>query len=402
MFSTSGPDGNEQLLGKKQRILLESVTVLYFIAKNSAVPLLQQYVYHLVDLKHNYTGQRHAILEQNVTKPTKQDLDYLHTVAENVNREGSEIVLYLNIAELLPSAIIVLLLGCYSDYIGKRKFLMWLPCLGNAFLSLGYILPLYITGGNIDHPATKTLLVLASIVSGLSGNLPAFLSGNASYISDTDTVKRRTLRLAIVECIIGVTFGVANFANGFWINATNSFEQPLWFIFVCSLVPLFLIIFMLKEPSGELTYELTKPVLTGWRNIKGIRHLFTLDTVKHKKLWAIFWAFQVYIFVQQGQERTFVLFLQNSPLFWRAIKIGCFFLVLYGLSGLGSWPGVPLLQRFTSDVAITILAIVSKAMGSFIMAFATDDFTVFLCEYSLFYALLRFFKCTNFVVSYKI
>ena len=368
--------GGEQLLGKTQRILLELVTVLYFLAKSSSVPLIQQYVYHLVDLKHNYTGQADAILKANASREYS---GYMTQLMQRVNEESSEIILYLNVAELLPSAIVVLFLGCYSDYIGRRKFLLWLPCFGGALLALGYLLPLYVCNADIDHPATKALLVCGAIVSGLSGQLPAFLSGNASYISDTDTPQRRTLRLAIVEFTIGMTFGLANFANGIWISHTQSFVLPLWFVFGASLLAGILVMFFLKEPSGELSYSLGKSSIS-WRDVKGIKHLFTLGTISMKRLWAVFFAFQIYIFVQQGQERTFVMFLQNEPLHWRAIRIGTFFLVLYGLSGLGSWPGVPLLKRCLGDVSITLLALISKAMGSFIMAFATDDITVFLCK----------------------
>ena len=45
-----------KLLGRTQRILLELSTVLYFFARNSAIPLVQQYVYFLVAKKYNFTA----------------------------------------------------------------------------------------------------------------------------------------------------------------------------------------------------------------------------------------------------------------------------------------------------------------------------------------------------------
>ena len=64
----------------------------------------------------------------------------------------------------------------------------------------------------------QALFVLACLCSGLSGNVPGFLSGNASYISDTDSPRRRSLRLAIVEMSVGLTFGVASLINGYWVS----------------------------------------------------------------------------------------------------------------------------------------------------------------------------------------
>ena len=258
-MATMFGEGEGQLLGRTQRILLELSTVLYFTAKNSAIPLVQQYIYFLVAKKYAggvaglgrldgdniaevSDGHYHNASTAGVTSQPQYD----RVLADRVNEESSLIILYLNMAELLPAAIVVLLLGFWSDLTGKRKFLMWLPCIGNAVYALGFLLPLYICDGNIDSALTKAFFVVASIVSGLSGSVPGFLSGNASYISDTDTRGRRTLRLAIVELSIGMTFGLSNLLNGFWINATQHYEQPLWFVFGCSVVPFFLLFFCLK------------------------------------------------------------------------------------------------------------------------------------------------------------
>ena len=161
---------------------------------------------------------------------------------------------------------------------------------------------------------------------------------------------------------------------------TSHFEQPLWFVVLCSLAPFLLLCFLLKEPHGEVSAQLGQPSGPGhaWRDFRGVRHVFGCKTLPQKKLWAVFFAFQVYVFVQQGQERTFVLFLQNYPLYWRSLQIGVFLFVLYTLAGLGSWPGVPLLQRITDDASIAILAMISKLLGSVLLAFAEVDPLVYL------------------------
>lgn len=277
-------EGEGQLLGRTQRILLELSTVLYFTAKNSAIPLVQQYIYFLVAKKYaggfaglgKLTGDNldevndghyHNMSASGVTSQPQYD----RVLADRVNEESSLIILYLNMAELLPAAIVVLLLGFWSDLTGKRKFLMWLPCIGNAIYALGFLLPLYICDGNIDSVATKAFFVVASIISGLSGSVPGFLSGNASYISDTDTRGRRTLRLAIVELSIGLTFGLSNLLNGFWIRATKHYEQPLWFVFGCSIVPFIMLFFCLKVCISDCLLLIRKhsPLAANFRDNPG-------------------------------------------------------------------------------------------------------------------------------------
>lgn len=399
------------LLGRTQRFLLELSTILYFFARNSAIPLVQQYIYFLVARKYNFTTEESELLLKylkeedqlldssasitpsqselvnstgsDLLNPSFSQMEERLRLSHRINEESSLIVLYLNIAELLPSAIVVIILGCYSDVSGKRKFMMWLPCIGSAIYALGFLLPLYICSGDIDSPVTKAFFVIACLVSGVSGNVPGFLSGNASYISDTDSPRRRSLRLAIVEMSIGLTFGISSLMNGYWISATSHFEQPLWFVFGCSLLPFILIFFFLVEPTGEVSSQLGGHPEFSLRSLHCIRHVFGFKTIGQRKLWAIFFAFQIYVFVQQGQERTFVLFLQNHPLHWTSTQIGLFLFILYVLAGFGSWPGVPLLQRIVSDLSIAAIALLSKLIGSLLLAVAQGSFVVYLCKHPI-------------------
>jgi len=320
-------------------------------------------------------------------------------MAHRVSEESSLIIVYLTIAELLPAAIIVLVLGSWSDATGRRKFLMWLPCAGNALYALGFLLPWYISAADIDRTSTMALFVVGSLASGLSGAVPGFLSGNASYISDTDSPRRRTLRLAVVELSIAGTFAVASLVNGFWIGPAGpqaNFEQPLWFIVVCSLVPFVVIMFLLREPASELGQPGDAPAVDAgtmtyfrFKNFRGIRRAFGCATYPQRKLWAIIVAFEVYVFVQQGQERTLVMFLQTSPLRCGPVQIGLQLFVMYGLAALGSWPGVPLAQRVITDLGIAAVAMLSKMLGSFILVAASNGAVVYACK-SLLYHFLYF------------
>jgi len=310
--------------------------------------------------------------------------------AHRVSEESSLIIVYLTIAELLPATVVVLVLGSWSDATGRRKFLMWLPCVGNALYALGFLLPWYISYADIDRSSTMALFVVGSLASGLSGAVPGFLSGNASYISDTDSPRRRTLRLAVVELSIGATFAVSSVVNGFWIGASGpeaNFEQPLWFIFVCSLVPFVIVLLLLREPASELGQVGDAPGVDAgtmtyfrFRNFRGIRRAFGLATYPQRKLWAIVVAFEVYVFVQQGQERTLVMFLQTSPLRCGPTQIGLQLFVMYGLASLGSWPGVPLAQRVITDLGIAGIAMVSKMVGSLMYVAASNGAVVYACE----------------------
>lgn len=370
---TNGMDGKPRIFSR-QRVLLELITFFYFVGKNSVIPLSQQYVYQFVSRKYNYTDFEAGHTEECYLYDEEQAM-----LRAKVNEESSLIVLYLNIAELLPSAIVVLFLGFYSDMTGKRKFLMWLPCLGNAIYCLGFLIPTFMYGGDYNTGAV-IIMVTSTIMCGLSGNVPGFFAGNATYISDTDSRERRTLRLAIVEFTVGFTYGVSNLGFGFWVRAAG-FVPPLWFAFACSILPMGLVIFGLQEPDHS--DRIRNPTI---QDVRSIRHICGCSTISQRKLWAMFFAFQIYVFVQQGQERTYVPFLEHAPLCWGSVGIGLFLFALYFISGLGSWPAVPLMHRCIGDVAIFIIAIMSKGVGSVLLAFANNKALVYLCKYAPLFA----------------
>ena len=57
MISDTDDSAAPKLVGRTQRILLELSTIFYFFARNAAIPLVQQYVYHLVARKYNLTDR---------------------------------------------------------------------------------------------------------------------------------------------------------------------------------------------------------------------------------------------------------------------------------------------------------------------------------------------------------
>ena len=140
-------------LGTYQRIVLEICNVLYFTARNGAIPLTQLYVY---DIYHKKYGLDTMETDANNTSLPFGD-DGPQYLIDKANEEASEFCLYLALAELLPSTIVTFLFGFVSDVTGKRNFLMWLPCLGNALYALCFALPLYINEADIDEPVTVAL-----------------------------------------------------------------------------------------------------------------------------------------------------------------------------------------------------------------------------------------------------
>ena len=356
-------------LGIHQRIVLEICTVLYFTARQGIVPLTQLYIYDLYEKKYGLdTMETDA---NNTALPFGDDgPQYL---IDKANQEASEFCLYLAIAELLPAAFASLLLHFLSDVTGRRKFLMYLPCLGLALNALLFVLPLYINEGDMDEPITIALLIIGCILSGASGSGGTFYGGNATYVTFTDSEERRIHRMGQVECILGLTYACTNLIYGFWVEATGGFLQPLWFTALCSAMPFVLILLVLREPLvGREGFESPR------ESLRGVKDVIGCATVSQRQVWALYWMLVLYIFVHQGQLRVFVLFLSEEPFYWDSVQIGVFLFIVGVGAGLGAYPGISILRRFMGDLCIVTLAVSFKLLGSIILAFAKGDVPVYL------------------------
>ena len=110
-----------------QRIVLEFSTILYFVSKQISIPLVQEYVKAFNLQRYNLsqsTGESTGGLQPkgcSVVRGKDRDLRL------QVDQESSLLVMYLNVAELCPAILVVLILGTWSDISGKRKVLMSLP-----------------------------------------------------------------------------------------------------------------------------------------------------------------------------------------------------------------------------------------------------------------------------------
>lgn len=311
----------------------------------------------------NYTGE--GILKENNSSCLDRDVEVLHVISD----ESKSFLLFLILYEYIPNIVAVLLFGFISDSIGKRTFLMYFPSLGSVFYSIGFILPAYF-GGNIDNIFTKTSLIVATLIAGFSGGISGFNSGYSCYVSDNETEDRQTIRLAILELIIGVTFGVGTFMNGFWLKVDNS-QQPFWLILAVSLLSFLITIFFIDETKKVKVISKKNFV----EQISNFKYIFTLKD--SQKLWLFIIAFESFVLVHTSQDKLFFIFFKGPPFFWNSFEIGTFFLLLFGLCGLMSWPGILVLQKLFDDSSIFFISVVFKVIGSIVLAFSFNYLGVF-------------------------
>lgn len=119
--------------------------------------------------------------------------------------------LYLTLGQYFAAMVLVPLLGSWSDLAGRRPVLI-ISNLGMAVQAVVYLLVLYLK-------LPVFCLLLARILSGLTGDFIAAMACCYSYVADISDQRSRTFRVAILEACRGVSAMLASVLGGKWAQA---------------------------------------------------------------------------------------------------------------------------------------------------------------------------------------
>ncbi len=145
-----------------------------------------------------------------------------------VQRGTSHLILSSTVALTIPSILTVNILGAYSDMY-DRKWPLVVPPVGMTIAVLVYILM-----ANFDSlPAW--LIIIASLISGLTGGFISIIGDVTSYISATSSEESRTMRVGLVEAASFLSGTIGPFIGGGIYQATLSHTAVFSAILFCYL-----------------------------------------------------------------------------------------------------------------------------------------------------------------------
>ena len=131
---------------------------------------------------------------------TKSQEDFVH-------EKTSKWILYESVASAVPSITASLILGSWSDKVGRKTVLI-LPSVGSVLLYINYMLNVWYFSLDVNF------ILIGVCISGFFGGFATTLLGVFSYISDISDKSQRTLRFAILETMIYLGGTVGNLVGG--------------------------------------------------------------------------------------------------------------------------------------------------------------------------------------------
>ena len=127
--------------------------------------------------------------------------------------DSNDLVVYTQLASKLPAIAVTLLMAPITDRFGRRWGIL-IPATGLLIQSVSTILIIYYT-------LNPYYLIIASGVSGLCGDLAAIAASIFAYIADITSVKRRSIRLAIIGGFLSVGQLTGVMGGGYWLATVH-------------------------------------------------------------------------------------------------------------------------------------------------------------------------------------
>ncbi|XP_057308878.1 proton-coupled folate transporter-like [Hydractinia symbiolongicarpus] len=351
-----------------RKITVEPVTFCYACALILHAPLIQQYVYHRVSQDHGLP----SCINNDVSScelSTEAEDSKLFQVRKDVQSMTSYIYLGIILSASLPSLVMALLLGSWSDKVG-RKIVIILPVIGGLLESTCIIVTIFTR-------APLYVLCVGSFMNGLCGFFTTMILAVFSYIADITEEKERALRLGILEAVAFTSGMISHMTSGWWIRHLG-FKAPYIFIFCLHATSFLYTLFFLKDTTTRRE-ELRFKDLFDWKHFSKVFGLFQNAVPTHKmQLYGLVLTSAFMMISNIGFGSVIVLYALDTPFCFSPIMIGYFLADCMFMQALGAIFALILLQRFLSEILLTELGIISTVSSLVTIALITQRWQMFL------------------------
>ena len=343
------------------RPTVEPVLLLFMFANFMSMPVLQQLLYNWIC--DDTTGCN--LDEQNTTHTRCSEPG---EVEQQVETTTSHWILYINLANSIPSIFAALVAGGASDKVG-RKVLIATAAAGGIINAIVIIMTS--TAG-----LPKYVLLFGAGATGLFGGFTVINLAVYSYMADISSAQERTSRFGILESMTFIGGSLSGVIGGLWIKSGH-YTQPFYLVgslytvvFIITIIP------HLIPESVDIHDKITVNVLKLiYHNMKSFIGLFVFS--EYSVILLLLFIFLIVEINFIGLSDVIVLFSLGRPLCWSSDLIGYFLSIKVAFNGLAALFILPLLSKKLTDPVIIIIGLFSGAAALIIMGFSYHTWIMF-------------------------
>ncbi|XP_076098381.1 lysosomal proton-coupled steroid conjugate and bile acid symporter SLC46A3-like [Mytilus galloprovincialis] len=345
----------------RQHYLLYVMIALFMYSTVCSVVVETQYAYYAVQRERNVTGSVSRDTSCTANKSTSQYL-----LQQEIQRETAQWNAYGHIASAFPALIMTILVGSWSDKIGRRVALI-IPILGLIFKCSFLAISVQLEW-NIYY------LLIPFFVDGIAGTSVGFISAALSFTADlTKYGKTRTFGIVLVEMTLGLGVTTANITSGYLIRYTGFLYSVVACLSV-TILTLILIIFLPETVQSKKNFQSVSQI----QYFKNSINFYIHKGPSRWKYIILAASFSLSVMPTIGRNNVQIFYLLNSPYCWSSVLIGWFGAarsVSELIIGLGL---VRLLRKCMSERQMLFAGTLSAIGYYTLMSTAVNDIMVFL------------------------
>lgn len=346
------------------RPTVEPILLFFMFANFMLMPVLQQLIYHMIC--------------DETTGCSMDDQNTTHTrcnnpgeVEQHVQTDASHWLLYINLANGMPSILSALVAGGASDKVGRKILIVG--------ASAGGIINVIVIIMSSSAALPKYVYLFGAGVAGLFGGFTVINLAVYSYMADISSLKDRTSRFGILESMTFIGGSLSGVVSGLWIK-NGHYTQPFYavgllytIVFIIAISPHLIPESVNTHDNNKITFNILK--LT-YQNLKSFIGLFVCSEHSAALLLLLFIFLVVEInFI--GLSDVIVLYSLGKPLCWSSDLIGYFLSAKVALNGIAALFLLPILSKKLTDSVIVMIGLLSGAIALIIMGFAYHTWIMF-------------------------
>ncbi len=360
------------------KIKVEPLVFLYLFVWSFYSPLYQQYYYVRfgTSLLQNTSfpllnsSQPYCLNNSEIVKYASE------AQSHQVQSLSNTLLTYGQLANRVPSIIIVFIIGPLSDRYGRKAVLL-VSAIG---LVLQSILAVVITMQNLS----PYWFILANLLTGVCGDITGILAGAFSYVTDVSSRKWRAFRVGYTCAMFEVGVALGSFLCGLWLSNTNcDFIPPMWLVLGGSIGIVVWILILVRESltdEDKVKAKETHPHLyTVFLN--GLK-LFVKGPSLWKR-WAAVITLDLLFLNAIGNSLVIVYFLKAPPFDAEPVTIG----IYQGLVSVSSAVCASVVIFVTSvvlkfpDSVNAFLGVFFQFAANILMGFARTNLEIYISKY---------------------
>ena len=285
-------------------IPVELVAFLYAFQVYFHFQFYQQYFYqisarNMLNLSSNYS---HCLNQTDIVDMSD------NATFSIIQEDANHLFLVTAICSQLPSILILIVLGGFADKYG-RKTIMYIIFAAQLLENAVGLVVVYLE-------LNMYYLLIAGVISGLSGSFGAALIAATTYVADITPKRWLTIRIGLVQVFAFVGTTASTATTNSWLGSNGcDFHPPLWLLMAITAVSLLYVVILPESLTEERKKQLEmkpKKGLQAW--ITGLKIYFWPPFIGVSRYWKVLVATYVVAAIRAAPK------LPDRPLITPAIS----------------------------------------------------------------------------------